>query len=109
MSPPILLSCIPRWHLASWDYFSRESPRQRRSYHSRLPGLLCCISWSRPGRNHWSRRNAVHRNIQLDAGTGWRIANTLGAAAVLVVAIAAQAADETTGNAAAKRLTPEQG
>jgi predicted amidohydrolase len=51
--------------------------------------------------------NAVHRIIQLDAES--RIVNTLGVAALLVVAMSVHAADETTGNTAAKTIASNQG
>jgi predicted amidohydrolase len=50
----------------------------------------------------------VLRNIQLDAGTGWWIVTTLGTAVVLVVAMAAQAAEETARSAAAEGITSGQ-
>ncbi len=40
----------------------------------------------------------MQRNVQLDVRTGWRVVKALSAAALLVVAMAAQAADETSGN-----------
>jgi predicted amidohydrolase len=47
----------------------------------------------------------VHRNVQIDVGGGWRIVTNLSAVALLIVALAAHAADETTGNAGSDGTT----
>ena len=50
----------------------------------------------------------MHRNDRLGVENGCRIASALSAAILLVVAMAARAAGETTGNAADDRIPPRQ-